>query len=386
MPGQLLAPNAAIGSAGRPLPQTTQNQTAQGPFIRYARPANRIGYVAVTPANPFGAVITNPLAQAPGYLRYLNVTTAMQGNAGTGGVGAADSPYNYWAFIMFKDAWGTPLIIGDGYRILYLLTKYAGMAGLFLAANIQNLPSWTAVAATGAFQFRARLPLEGATGYGVVSVGSASLLPTLQLNSNAEAVVYSTNPSVAPGPATVTVDEAFYDVDPNNPVQPPGNGSTFQTSVITGNQQFGANSNARVQLPRTGGYLTTVILDVRDTTLARQDVWANSTVPNARIQLYIDGVPRYDESFYEAQDRMYEVTGGVARDTGILVYSFKDSLSQLQLGLFDTLETTLQTTSGSQLEVQMATWGSGGTPPYILSATIVQLVPAGPVMQGLNEV
>lgn len=383
MPGSLMAPNASIGAAGRSLPQATNSQQpSQGPFIRYARPANRVGYQYVSPANPFGQLITNPLPQAPGYLRYLNVTTSMQGNAGTGGSAAADAPYNFYTFVMLKDAWGTPLIIGDGFRILYLITKYAGMAGLFSAATISNLPSWSAIAATGAFIFRSRLALEGVTGYGVISVGSASLLPTLQLNTNSESAVYSVNPSVAPGPVTVSVDEAFYDVDPNNPVQPPGNGSTFQASVITGNQQFSAASASRVQLPRTGGYLTVVILDVRDSTGARQDVW------NAlgRIQLYIDGVPRFDESFQEMEDRMFEESAGVVRDTGVNVYQFKNSLSQVQLGLLDTLETTLQTTSGSQLEVQMAPWGSGGTPPYTLSATLVQLVPAGPVQQGLNEV
>src|SRR5215469_6563265 len=383
MPGQLMAPNAAMGSAGRPLPQATnQQQAGNGPFIRYARPANRVGYQYVSPANPFGQLITNPLPQAPGYLRYLNITTQMQGNAGTGGVAAADAPTNFYTFVMFKDAWGTPLVIGDGYRIFYLITKYAGMAGLFSAATLANLPSWSAVAATGAFSWRARIALEGVTGYGVVSIGSASLLPTLQLNTGASTALFSTAPSVAPGPVTVSVDEAFYDVDPNNPVQPPGNGSTFQASVITGNQNFGSGSASRVQLPRTGGYLTVVILDVRDANNARQDVW-NST---GRIQLYIDGVPRFDESFGEAVDRMFEESAGVVRDTGILVYSFKNSLSQVQLGLLDTLETSLQTTSGSQLEVQMAPWGSGGTPPYTLSATLVQLVPAGPIMQGLNEV
>ena len=62
----------------------------------------------------------------------------------------------------------------------------------------------------------------------------------------------------------VICDEFYYDVDPSNPVEPPGNGSTFQTAVVQGNQTIGSAASTRVQLPRTGGYLTSLILVLRD--------------------------------------------------------------------------------------------------------------------------
>lgn len=393
MAGSIIAPNANMGVAGTPQAQTSQQTGGSAPFIRYARTASRTGY-SYNNTSPFGiSAITNPLAQAPGYLRYLNLTTAVSGNGGTGGVGAPDAPYNYFGYILFRDPWGTPILMGDGYRLLYLLRLYSGMAGLLASANTASLPSWSAIAATGAFQFRSTLPLEGARGYGVISIGSASLLPTLQLSTSASGTVYSTAPSALPNGVQLQVDESYYDVDPNNPVSPPGNGTTFQTSVITGNQQFSPNSSVKVQLPRTGGYLTSLILDVRDATGSRVDVW-NST---GRVQLYIDGVPRFDESYAEMEDRIFELSGGTnsaSRPAGVNVYDFKESLAQLNLGLLDTLETSLQTTSGTQLEIQMTPWGNpptnanGVTPtaPFTLNATIVQIVPAGPLQRGLEEI
>src|SRR5205807_2671295 len=139
---------------------------------------------------------------------------------------------------------------------------------------------------TGAYAFHSYLPLEATKGYGVMSIGNASVLPTLALNLNAAATVLSGTLTTL-GALTLTVDEEYYDVDPANPVEPPGLGSTVQWTVIQGNQTVPSNATSRIQLPRTGGYLTTLILEVRDTTGARTDnVWNLA----GRVRLYIDGV------------------------------------------------------------------------------------------------
>jgi hypothetical protein len=67
------------------------------------------------------------------------------------------------------------------------------------------------------------------------------------------------------------------------------------------------------------------------------------------------------------------------------VFSFKRSLSQLNLGLLDTLEEALQATPGTQLELEMTPWGSGGTSPYTANIYYGQFVPAGDLQQGLIE-
>lgn len=392
MPASFMAtpgmqPMPQVGAAGRPQPQTTNDPTG-GPFLRHARWASRPGYNLGS--SNFGSQITNPLSAAPGYLRYLDFTINTTGSTSTAAVVAtADAPFSAVSLIQLKDPWGTPLITGDGFSLLYLLHKYSGQGfgSLFPAADIKQLPSFTAVqltsgAGAGQFQFRSCIPLEGTKGYGVVSIGNSSVLPSLTMQLGASSSVYTTPPSTLPTATPVNVDEFYYDIDPSYPVEPPGNGSTFQTAVVTGNQSVGANSSTRVALPRTGGYLTNVILVARDSLNARIDIW-NST---GRIRFYIDGVPRFDETFLQAQDRMFSQQEGVARDTGVIAYSFKTSLNQSNLGLLDTLEQALQTNPGTLLEVEMTPWGSGGTGPYQIQAIITQLVPSGPIAQGLPEV
>lgn len=384
MPATMMAANPAIGAAGRPQPQTTNPSPSGGPFLRYARAASRPGYSRS--ADPFGQNITNGLAAAPGYLRYLDVTVQATGGSGTttSATAAADAPYNVASLIQFKDPWGTPLVTGDGFSIFYLLNKYAGqgLSPLYPSNTVSQLPSYSAINTGGNFTFRSIIPIEGAKAYGVISIGNSSVLPSLAIQMAASATVYSVSPAPTVPTLTTTVDEFYYDVDPSNPVEPPGNGSTFQTAVVVGNQPIGANASTRVQLPRTGGYLTSLILVARDNNGARQDIW-NAT---GRIRVYIDGVPRFDETFLELVDRMYTMTQGTPRDTGVVAYSFKTSLMQHNLGLLDSLEQALQTNPGTLIEVEMTPWGSGGTAPYVLQAIVTQLVPSGPITQGLPEV
>lgn len=378
MPTALYAGNPSIGAVGRPQPQTTQEQSA-GPFIRHARPASRPGY-AVNPA--YLGSVTNPLAAAPGYLRNLPITVQQAAGTTTSAAFTADGPWNFFSFVLFKDPWGTPVFSGPGYEILYLVPKYSGQWGLLGFADPSSLPSYSTVAAsTGAFTFHTALPLEATKGYGVMSIGNASVLPSLQLNINAAASVLS-GTLTSLGAVTLTVDEEYYDVDPATPVEPIGLGSTVQWTVIQGNATVPAGQSTRIQLPRTGGYLTTIVLEVRDSTGARNDTYVSGA---GRIRLYIDGVPYKDETFIEIQDRMAIQFGNTSRPNGVFAYTFKDSMSQLSLGLLDTLETVLLTNPGTLLEVEANPWGNGSNSPAILYAVVGQLVPTGPIEQGLPE-
>lgn len=378
----VLAANPQLGNAGRPQPQTPTGSSG-GPWIRYARSASRVGIGPLSTAFGSGP-ITQPLPSAPGYARRLvNLNSNTGGTSTTTSAFAADAPWNLFNPIQFKDPWGTPVITGDGYSILYVAAKYSGQMGVLAAADRGSLPSFSTTTASGAgsggFVFNSGIPQEGTKGYGVISIGNASVMPTLLAQIVPSSTFYSTAPSTL-GTPQCQFDWEYYDVDPSNPVAPPGNGTTFQLVVVQGNQTVGASSSTRVQLPRTGGYLTVDTFIVRDSNNARQDAF-NST---GRIRLYVDGVPRFDDTFLELQDRMYE-DFQTARPTGVIAYNFKDSLARLQLGLLDTLECAMQTNPGTLIELEVTPWGSQGTGPYTVSNVQIQVVPAGMLAQGLVE-
>ena len=383
MPGAQLVAQPGIGAVGTPLPQTTNPPASQqGPFIRFARKASRPGYQVNGLA--FGSSITQPLQSAPGYLRFLKITIQASGGSGatTPAVLKADAPYNIIQNLVFKDPWGTPVNITDGFKLGRIINPFSGQAGLLNAASLANLPSWAAVDAGGNFKLSFKLPIEANVGYGVMSIGNSSVLPTLNMILAAAAQVYSTLPVPTLPTITVTVDEFYYDVDPQNPVEPPGNGSSLQWVSGQGAVNISSGGAQRVQLPHAGGYLTTVGLEFRDSTGALTD---QPFTGGGRLMLYIDGIPQWDMSWDEYQDSLFEQFPGVTRPTGVLIFSFKESISQMNLGLLDSYEEVMQTTPGTNLEIQMSPWGTITNSPVQITATYGQIVPAGPLITGLEE-
>src|SRR5262252_1711252 len=208
MPTALYAGNPSVGASARPQPQTADYATA-GPFIRHARPAARPGYLTSLPTPANAGQITLPLAAAPGYLRRLDLTVALAAGTTTSAAFTADGPYNVFSFCNFKDPWGTPIFAGPGWELLFAVPKYSGQLWISSAADVSSLPSFsTVVAGTGAFTFRSALVLEATKGYGVMSIGNASVLPTLALNTNPLATVLS-GTLTTPGALNVTVDEPY---------------------------------------------------------------------------------------------------------------------------------------------------------------------------------
>ena len=380
MPVALYAGNPQVGALGRPQPQTADYASA-GPFIRHARPAARTGYTwsNATPAN--ASQSTLPLTSAPGYLRRLDLTWQLSAGTTTTAAAQPDGPYNVASFVSFKDPWGTPVFSGPGYELFALVPKFSGQLWLLGQADVSSLPSWSAVAAsTGAFTFRTALPLEITKGYGCMSIGNGSVMPTLAINTNPLATVLS-GTLTTPGTLTLTVDESYYDVDPAGPVEPPGLGTSVQWAVVQGQSAITSGATQKISLPRLGGYLTTLIGEIRNASNAREDTWLTAA---GRLKVYIDGVPYLDESYLEMIDHMAGVFGGTSRPAGVWAYTFKDSMSQLSLGLLDTLETVLLTNPGTLIELEGTPWGTGSG-PATLYAIAGQLVPTGPLEQGLVE-
>jgi hypothetical protein len=380
--------------AGRPQPQTTA-ETAGGPFVRHAPDGRRAMYVD---NQQFGGFMGRPMVSSPGWNKgYRLLVTAATTGGSTGvisaGAGGVDAPFSLAQLVQMKDAFGTQLLTGPGWDILKAVPKYGGQFGLDGMREPWNSPQNTPItAASGAFQFATYLPFEFAKGYGVISGANAALLPVLQINIAPAATLFSTAPSSLPT-LSETVDADFYWL-PNVPSEPPGIGTTEQWIFQPSNPTIPSNASTVIQLPRLGGYLTGLILDLRDSTGLRIDAYP------ARPKVLVDGVPLIDSLFSTIQEDMAIATGigssaattqtaagtiPVARDTGILYISRKTSLSQRELGLLDTGEIFLSTNPGTQIEVAGYPWGTVANSPATLNAVVGQVVPSGALVRGLPE-
>ena len=381
--------------AGRPQPQTTV-EAAGGPFIRHSQPGRAPQYVVSGSA--LGSIITQPLVARPGYFRNLRVThTFVTGGTITSGTIQPDAPYNVNSLIQLKDAFGTPLITADGFTVSNLLSLYSGGYAVNNGTNVpSNLPSWTTLSnTTGNGQFSYALPLEFAKAYGVLSAANASLLPTLQFNLNSAASLFSSSATGTFPTVTTTVDSDFYWLPEGVAVEPPGLGTTRQWIQQQLNPTVPSAASARLQLPRLGGYLDTLIFTLRDNTGARVDAWPQ------RLQLYVDGVPLLDttaattvagSTTYQGElfdDMAIQFGTGAqltsTRPTGVIAISRKNSMNQQSLGLLDTGEAYLSTNPGTLVELNGAPWGTITNAPGTITAVIGQVVPTGAVIQGLPE-
>ena len=402
--GTALAPAAT--AAGRPQPQTTA-EPAGGPFVRHAPKGRRPIY---SQAATFGTFFGPPMVSSPGWnagfrLSFFPVT------AGSGsGVLQSTGPYldipqSVVALLQMKDAWGTNLLAGPGFHMLQLVQLLSGQFGLDYTRSPQNLPSWTGITATtGAFKFSTYLPFEFTKGYGLISGANAALLPVLQMTMAANSVLFSTVPT-GYGTTVQVANEADFYWLPNVSVDPPGIGTTCQYIYQPCNPPLPSGSTLRIQLPRLGGYLTTIGIEIRDSTNARVDAWPVAQATGAaagRLQIYQDGVPLWDTDMGTFFDDLAIQTGigggyggtqtgaptltGMPRPTGVIFVNRKTSLAQRDFGLFDTGEVFMSTNPGTQLEAGFSPAATISNTPATVNAVIGQVVPTGALIQGLPEI
>lgn len=399
------APATSGVAAGRPQPQTTV-EAPGGPFIRHSQDGRRSQYIA---APAFGGLVANPMVASPGYNKGYRLKVIATTAAGTGGtITNADAPFAIGQLVTLKDAFGTPIIVAPGFHAFYLIPMFSGQFGVDETQNIANLPSYTPMtAATGAFGFSTYLPWEFSKAYGLISGANASLLPTLQVNVAASTYAGAA-PSVLPT-LSFQLDVDFYWLPQGVAVEPPGIGTTCQWVLQPCNPVIGSAAALNVQLPRLGGYLTTIMLELRDSTGARVNAAMSGGVFNGngwplRPRLLVDGVPLIDSDIVTIYDDMaISASSGslntgtigtspaagtlqTANPPGVLNFSRKTALSQRQQGLFETGETFLSTNPGTQIEVAGFPWGTIANPPAVLNALVGQVVPSGQLIQGLPEV
>ncbi len=328
-------------------------------------------------------MLNQPVVAKPGYFRKLRVThTLVTAGTITGSTGlAADAPENVVSFLKVADAFGTPLISGDGYSTAKLINLYGGAFGVNNGTNnIESLPSYTAPSyTTGAGTYSYAIPFEFAMALGCIGAANASLPPSVFFQFNSGANVFTGGTALFPS-ITTQMDADFYWL-PDVNIEPPGLGTTRQWQLTPINPSVAASSSGRVQVARLGGYLDTLIFIVRDSTNARSDgFW-----PTGRFQVLTDGVAFLDTTMSELYDDMWIQFGAVARPAGVVAISRKTSLSQQSLGLLDSGEVTLSTSPGTLMELNASPWGAGSNSPATLQALLGQIVPTQAMIYGEPE-
>jgi hypothetical protein len=392
--------------AGRPQPQTTASP-AGGPFIRHAPDGRRAQYVDT---QGFSGFMSKPTVSMPGYAKGYRMVVAGSGtNTATPPTIAPDFPENSAQLVQMKDAFGTQLLTGPGYAILFEVPLYSGQFGTDEMRSPHSSPQLiaynTTASASTTWQWSTYLAFEFAKAYGVISGANAALLPVLQINMAPIASVFTANAPTATA-MTETVDSDFYWL-PSAPTDPPGLGTTAQWIYQPSNPTIPSAASQLVQLPRLGGYLTTLILELRDSAGARlTENGGNNQGWPARPKLVVDGVPLVDTlmtTWFEdlaismqigcLNAPVLSAAGGTqsgtiqtARPSGTFAISRKTSLAQRDFGLFDTGEIFMNTNPGTQLEIGGFPWGTVNSGPATLNAIVGQVVPSGALVQGLPEV
>jgi hypothetical protein len=392
--------------------------------------------------------VANPMVSSPGWNKGYRVLTSVVPGTGTSAtpvIAQPDAPFSFHQLVQMKDAFGTQLLTGPGFDISYLVQLYSGQFGTDEMRNPINSPQFqplliaAAQTSTGGFTWPTYFPFEFAKGYGVISGANAALLPVLQINLNTAAsyLTYTFTSAATNPTSTLTVDADFYWL-PNVPADPPGIGTTCQWIYQPCNPPIGSAFSGLVQLPRLGGYLTGLILDLRNSLGNRTSESAAAGYPGfvtatsamdtgtgwpTRPKVVIDGVPLIDSLFGTIVEDMainsqvgpyngtsvstatqastansnplFNTTGAgwganngtsqSPRPLGTLWLSRKTSLAQRDFGLLDTGEIFLSTNPGTQIEIAGYPWGTFTSSPGQLNAVVGQIVPSGALVRGLPE-
>ena len=369
--GTLQAGNPSMGTVSRAPQTTAATPGTQGvPFARLSRKGQIQGPTLA--GQLYGGLWTPILKPVGGYLRGLEFFVVASGGNLTAASFSADAPYNTIQNMFFRDPFGQPIIQSSGYG-LYLINLYSGQVGaLGFGNNPATNPSFVAPsAANGTFTFHLNIPLElDSSGYCSLPDMNASSQPQMQVQLNPNIVVNPTSTGTTPPTLQLSLDEPFWMAPVDNPQAAPADvGSSHQWSEVRAAAGVGANQFQRIQLPRVGTYISTLILVLRDATGARIDLW-----PTTDLSLWVDGVPVLFESFAERQDRMW-AQFGVTRPVGVIVYTFRDSIQTL-VSNGDTYDLILPTTPATLLEVA-GTFGNITAGPASITATVGELFPLG---------
>lgn len=363
--------NPSMGTVTRQPQTTAATPAAAGvPFARLSRQGQIFGPSIA--GQSYGSLWTPILKPVGGYLRSLRLYVTASGGNFSAATASADAPYNTIQNLFLRDPFGQPIIQADGYSI-FLINLYSGQTGaLGIGNNVATLPSFSALnTTTGAFTFKLEIPLElDSSGYCSLPDMNASSQPQVQVQLNTSNVVYSASTGSTAPTLTLNMDEPFWMAPVDNPQAAPADvGSSAQWSVVRAAAGVSSSAYQRIQLPRVGTYIHSLILVLRDSTGARIEAW-----PTADLTLWFDGVPIMMETLNQRSDMMYQQFG-VSRPTGVIVYSFRNSI-QTFVSTGDTYDLLAPTTPATLLEVS-GTFGTISNAPATITTIVGELFPLG---------
>lgn len=366
--------NPETQTVSRRMQTTSPPETGMPSFVSQSGKATQIALSETGKA--FGGLITKSVKPAPGYQSGLWIVLSATGGAhGTATVAAAaDAPWSTIQTVQIRDPFGTVVYQSDGWG-LYLVQLYSAQVGATGLQDPTTDPDYIAVDTNGNFSFALFLPFEfdSDTAYCSIPAMNSAAEMNIQITLNGAGAVYSTPPDTLPT-IDVTIYQAYWIVPLDNPqLAPPDDGSSHQWSQANGNPGISSGGNQRVELPDVGTYIPTLICLFRDA----NNVRTNEPFGND-LELWIDSVPRRIESPNRLFERMH-LQFGVARPTGVAVYTFRDSVGKVIND--DNMEQLLPTTPGTLLELFSGAWGtsSSSTPPWQVTTYTGKLYPLGTV-------
>jgi hypothetical protein len=327
----------------------------------------------------FGANITQPLVANSSYARRFRVTVAASGGVnGTVTVATtADAPFNAVQQVVVQDANGTNIISLPGWEALYLLPLINGSFGVWKYSDITALPSYAApsvgATGTGDFSFSTVIPLEYlAGGIGTLGLNNAAQLPILNWTLAGSAAVYSTAPGTLPT-LGITVDADTYLIPDNVNIAPPGLGSSRQYKLLSGTPAVTSSTTLPTYFPAYGGgFVDQLVFVARDNGVRTDAAWPN------RLRLYIDGQLLAQPTLAELEDD-FANQFQTARPTGVLVWNFRNALSQVNLGLLDSAEAYVSTTPQSVIQLGDSWNGTAN-----ITAIVGQVIPSAAMITGVT--
>lgn len=324
----------------------------------------------------FGDLWTPTLKPVGGYLQALNLSIIADGGSGSGASFNADAPWNTLQQILLRDPFGQPIYQAGGYQA-YLIHLFSGQTGMLGFGNdpedsfvYQALV--TAAADGGEFAFKLVIPFQlDSSGYGSLASMNSSSQPQLQVNFNTSSAVYATPPPTTVPSLTARITEPYWAAPVDHPdIAPPDVGSSSQWSVARAQSSVFSSAYQRIVLPRVGTWIHTLILELRDADNVRIDAW-----PESDLTLWVDGVPFSIEPLDERKDLMYQQFGILTIPTGVIAYSFRDSV-QTAVSFADTYDNLMPTTPATLLEIA-GTFGTISNGPATITVTTGELYPVG---------
>jgi hypothetical protein len=335
--------------------------------------------------------VVNPTLKAvPGYISRIRVKIVASGGTGVAATYPADSPENVIQFIRINDVSGYPIVALSGVASRFA-TMFGGMAGPGPYTDPEKRPSFSAGSTAGNFTVVFEYNFEIGDAIGCILGADQSKLLSMQINLNPAATVYTVQPTGLPT-YEVRVDAEFYGAPLSNPaMRPKALGTSVQWSQAPAANTItsGSNTGFIIPAPNLTGYLGTIIVVAYNSASpsVREDGWLTGSND---IELWIDQQPRLQETYDMVQDRMAKLFGcGLgspypARPTGVLAYSFRDSiLPNGPIGL-DDLRLFEATSTATLAELRSGAWGTITTGPDTMTCITQRLYPVGALPQGIE--